>query len=83
VRMSATNEYRYFGGQMKPCTGLKGIRTPNSHQNDDVPRKKPPTYLSLLSSRSMLEDTARRDDAKKTRKYNWRNEEFIPYVPNF
>lgn len=61
-RTLATNERRYFVGRMKPCTGLKDIRTsgtPNSHRNDDVPRRKPPTYLSALSSRTMLEDTAR------------------------
>jgi len=86
VRMSATNERRYFGEQMKSCTGLKDIRTSgtlNSHRNDDVPHKKLLTYLSSLSSRSMLEDTARHSNAKETRKYSWCYEEFISYVPNF
>ncbi|XP_018404017.1 PREDICTED: uncharacterized protein LOC108780718 [Cyphomyrmex costatus] len=82
--MSATNERRYFGGQMKPCTGLKDIRTSgtlNSHRNDDVPHKKLLTYLSSLSSRSMLEDTARHSNAKETRKYSWCYEEFILSTP--
>lgn len=88
VRMSATNERRYFGGQMKPCTGLKDIRTSGTPYVLPpkwwcISQKAPLTYLSSLSSRSMLEDTARRSDAKETRKYSRCDEEFIPYVPNF
>lgn len=70
---SGMNGHRYVWGQMKPCTGLKDIRTsgtPDSYRNGDVPRKKPRHICPRRRWRSMLEDTARCGDEKKTRKYS-------------